>query len=182
MLSRYFALIFALAVVMGACQPTSSETIGEVAYPFFDLKGFFESEINRLNQKNGFAKQTAVNEVQETKQLDSLDFEKELNIFLDSDINRIAWFDKYSIDSTVNAGQLVALQYKAKEDRLVIKNIQIDFENQAVTRIRIDREADTALADTDINLTYEPQKGYSISNKQALTMGEDKTFLVQVDF
>lgn len=177
---RYILFLFFL--LFQSCQPTTSTPTKTVEQPFFDLKSYFEKEKTRLGGLSNFSKTTVVNGQEETKQLATLNFDNELRIFMEADINRPAWFDKYEIDSIFQAGNLTKINYTTKEKALEVQRVMIDYNQAEVTKIRIEKTAETALADTQFNLVYEPKIGYTIENKQQLTVGEDKAFLVMVEF
>jgi len=174
--------LFILIIVFQSCQPTTSSPVVEMEKPFFDLKSYFEQEKTRLATVSNFTKTTVVDGKQETKKLAKLDLNKELRIFVEADINKPAWIDLYTIDSTLQAGNLTKVSYTANDEKLAVRDISIDFDKQKVAKIKIKKAAEMALADTQFNLIYEPQKGYSIENTQQLTVGEDKAFLVKVQF
>ena len=72
------------------------------------------------------------------------------------------------------------ITYTAQEEDMEIQNVTVDFAQSAVQKISIQKKATTVLADTQFELIYEPDRGYSIENKQQLTVGDDKNFLVTV--
>ncbi|MFT4760251.1 MAG: hypothetical protein ACI9XO_003027 [Paraglaciecola sp.] len=174
--------LFALMLIFQSCQLTTSKPLKEMEKPFFDLKSYFEQEKTRLAALSNFTKTTMVDGKEETKKIEKLNFDNELRIFTEADINKPAWFDKYAIDSVLQAGNLTKISYTATDKKRDIQNIVIDFSKQKVIKINIKKSAETALADTQFQLIYEPKIGYSIENTQQLTVGEDKKFLVTVQF
>lgn len=182
---NYYKIVFWICFVglfYQSCQPSTSTPAKAIKKPFFDLKTYFEQEKTRLASLSNFTKTTVVDGKEETKKLPKLNLDNELRIFTETDINRTAWFDKYKIDSVFQAGNLTKITYTATDEKLDVRTILIDFDQQKVTKIDIKKSAETALADTQFNLIYEPKTGYSIENTQQLTVGEDKAFLVRVDF
>lgn len=174
--------LFAIAIVFQSCQPTTSAPVAEMEKPFFDLKSYFNQEKKRLATVSNFTKTTVVDGKEETKKIAKLDFDKELRIFVEADINKPAWIDKYEVDSVLQAGNLTKISYIANDKKLAVREIVVDFDKQKIAKISIKKAAETALADTQFQLIYEPERGYSIENTQQLTVGEDKAFLVKVQF
>src|SRR5690606_13797737 len=78
-----------LLVFLG-CNPAQKNQ--ENALNYFDLKGYFEKETQRLSKSNPMVTKTVVvNGNAETKKTRIADWSKEFSIFSDADINRSAW-------------------------------------------------------------------------------------------
>lgn len=90
---KYILGILAL-VLFHSCNlntSSSSSTQAEDLY-FFDLAGFFKQEIQQLNDKGVKAqKEVKYNDKQDVLQNQKLDYEKELAVFVHSDINKLSW-------------------------------------------------------------------------------------------
>jgi hypothetical protein len=151
---------------------------------YFDVKGYFQQELKRLASVSGVTKTTEVNGVREERVIAALDFEKELTVFLNADINKPAWSDKYSIDSLFNGGsQLTGLVYTALDDQLQVKKISVDFIDGAVHKIAILRAMQSSVAESRQQLSYEPDTGYRIESYQRIPfLSQENTFLVTVRF
>ena len=165
-----------------SCSETpASVKPGEKLY--FDLKGYFNQEVQRLASFPKAKKIATVDGKQEERMLDSLNFQEELKIFSGTDINRAAWSDKYAIDSVFNEQrQLIQLNYTANDKDLRTQNISIDFEENAVSEIFIENSSSSTVADTKQLLTYRPGEGYTIESHQKVSFTEGNTFLVEVQF
>ncbi len=150
---------------------------------YFDLKGYFDGEVKRLTGLPKVKKIATVDGQREERIIDSLDFEEELQIFSNADINRAAWSDKYAIDSVFNdQRQLTQLNYTSNDKDLRTQKISIDFSENAVSKIFIENSSSSAVADTKQLLTYEPGVGYTIESHQKVSLTDDNTFLVEVQF
>ena len=178
-------LLFFTFLLLSACKnnvakPNPSSVVG---LPFFDLKGYFEKEITRLEGIKKGKKTSVVNDKREEKTLDSLDFRSELKIFSSSDINRPAWADKYDIEELFNPkGQQAETNYLAKSEKLKTRKISIEFEAGKVSKIFIENRIPSLIATTRQRLSYRPQKGYSIEINQKVIFSADNYFLVEVAF
>jgi len=167
MLNKFSLLFFFALIFFSACvdTPTSDKSI--VEKPFFDLKGYFTQEIERLAEKKNVTKKAFYNGKEESKLIENPNFENELIIFSSADINRTAWLDKYSVDSTFNKEKkLTAIDYVSLEEQLKTKSIHVEFVNKAVSSIEIITEGSSAIAQTENHLKYSPTKGYSIKSSQ----------------
>lgn len=175
-----------MALLLNACQSSTeqSETPAE-AMPsvFFDIKGYFAKEQKRLNQTQPtVTKRVAINGESEEKQLDSLDFDRELEVFIKSDINRPDWVDKYSIDSVRQNNKLTELHYQALDDKLRTRQIDIFFNNDQVSKIFIEKGGTNIVAGSAQELTYTPGQGYTIKSRQYTALSEDKELSIEVRF
>ena len=149
---------------------------------FFDLEGFFEQEKTRLRALNPSGVKTVrLNEEEETIELDSLPLEDDLAIFLNSDINRRAWIDKYDGDTTYTAkGELRAISYRSNDPKLKVQSIEIEFAEQAVTTVRIQRSMESLIAQTKQELSYNRGKDYQVQSSQSSIMGDTTLTSVQL--
>lgn len=179
-----FKGLLLIAVLFAGCQSEKKEIKQiSVAPTFFDLKGYFKEEVNRLNGlQPGLDKTVAVNEKSETKQLSKLDYQQELDIFVQSDINRIDWVDKYSVDSTFQENQLTAIEYRALRKDLRTRRIAIQFQDGKVSKIDIANGGQNMAAGSQQRLIYEPATGYHIESIQRTKLFEDKIFKIDVKF
>jgi hypothetical protein len=90
-------IIIALSFIAVSCQNTPPQYNGQKT-AFFDLKGYFKTEIERLKTDVKKVKKTVtLNGKSEEKILENLNFEEELTPFIASDINRPAWSDYYMV-------------------------------------------------------------------------------------
>lgn len=174
----FIFILFALA----SCSETPVNVKpGDKKY--FDLKGYFDGEAKRLAGLPKVKKIATVDGQREERIIDSLDFEEELKIFSNADINRAAWSDKYAIDSVFNEQQqLTQLNYTSNDKDLRTQKISIDFNENGVSKIFIENSSSSAVADTKQLLTYQPEAGYTIESHQKVSMTDDNTFLVEVQF
>lgn len=184
MLKLSFLVIVVLFVVsVFACkQVASGNTPNTTAVlQFFDLKGYFTDEAHRLNVRPNATKIVTVNGKVEEKFIEDVDFTKELSFFLDSDINRPAWSDKYAIDTTFNEQHGVKqMAYKCLDDKLETRRIILDFEKGVVTNVLIESSTFNSIATFNQILSYKPDIGYSIESLQKMTFGEDSYFKIEV--
>ena len=177
-----YLLLFVFTVFL-SCSNDSAPQPQNQELAFFDLKSYFQTEIERLSDLRNISKTTEVNGETETKVLDSIDWKNDLKIFSDSDINKPAWTDKYSIDSLKNEnGKLSQIKYEALDLKMKTKLLEIDFENEKVSKIIIEKAASSAISEVAERLIYEPQKGFKIDRSQDITGAGKNEFKVRVEF
>lgn len=180
-----FLLALLLSVLGFACGETATaeSQITNNKITFFDLKGYFEKEIQRLNQAQPkVQKKVMLNDKVEEKQPDRLDFATELGIFVESDINRRDWMDKYHADSTFVNSTLTAIRYTSLDNKLRTRQLDVEFEQNKVSKIHILNGAKTMVAGSQQELTYLPTEGYFIQSLQHTAISKDRSLKVEVTF
>jgi hypothetical protein len=182
-MTKYLLLAVAFCCCLSCSRQERQQDADKEFLPFFDVKGFFQEEIDRL-AAGGFQirKTVTIDGQTDTKTLDSLDFSDELRIFLNSDINRVAWFDKYRVDSLYSGNSLERLTYTALEEKLKTREITIGFQDGQVEEMGVLNRIKTAIATAEQTLAYRPATGYSISSKQTIAFSKDRSFTVDVIF
>ncbi len=178
-----FYLFFYL-LLLAACnqEPIASKPVFEKK-PYFDLKGYFDGEIQRLNSKGRAKKMVLAGGKKEEQIVESINFQKELSVFSESDVNRPAWSDKYIVDTAFNEQkQIIYLHIKAIDEKLKTRKIDIEFRDALISRILIENNASSFIASSNQVLIYEPSFGYSIENHQKVAMADDQIFKVAVQF
>ncbi len=151
--------------------------------PFFDLSNYFQKEQVRLSAlRSSFTKKATVNGKEETKVFESLDFEKELAMFIDSDINKVAWLDKYEVDSTLVNGQLKTINYSTPDQSLKTQALSIHFDREIVSQVDILRKSTSIAANVKQELTYKPALGYSIISTQNTKLSDPEVIELEVRF
>ena len=177
-------LIFLPLLLLLSCQPEAGKQPSTPRHsPFFDLRAYFDGEIKRLQEQQPPVRKTvSIDGKPETRLLDSLRYEDELQPFLASDINRPSWWDKYTIDSTFSGGRLTSIRYQAQDSSLRIRNLLVDWQDGQVSRIRIERFSDSFTAIISQQLDYQPSKGYQLSTRQEVVLSKPKEMGIEVSF
>ena len=166
-----------------ACSQDQPAQETNIATPFFDLKAYFNQQVEHLQEEQPkIIKKVRIGESTEENALSEVDFEKELQIFQRSDINRPAWADKYEIDSTFASGKLQSIQYTAKDTSLTTRLLYIGFQEGDVNAIRVNNRTYSAIASTEQNLLYQAASGYRIESIQKTIGSDSKKVWIDVAF
>src|ERR1700688_2857367 len=100
--SRFWAAVAAgilFVALLPGCQPGVKETGAALTY--FDLKGYFKKNAAQFSLHNRPVFKTVVhNGITESKKIQIDNWERELSLFIGSDINKPAWKDSYQIKTT----------------------------------------------------------------------------------
>lgn len=174
-------LTFFMSCSLFACTPSTEGVTPEER--FFDLSQYFNEQVTRLAKQDEVQKEATINGKKESQTITNPNFQQELQLFIDSDINRTSWLDKYAVDSTSDAaGQLTELVYTALEDRLRTRRVEISFINDKVNQVDILNATDNVIAQTKQELSYTPQSGYVIKSFQDILFTDPRTLEVKVSF
>jgi hypothetical protein len=146
---------------------------------FFDLVGYMQSEAQRLNiNETKIEKILSVNDESDTIHPSTFNFQSELAIFEKANINKIAWEDQYTIDSTPDF-----VRYTALEPSLEVKSLQINKnENGDIISLEIRKSSESPLSSQQQFMEYSPLKGYHISSKQKIIFAAEKKIEIIVNF
>ena len=166
---KFIIILISIAIGLTSCEELANQTLPNDVV-FFDLKKFMSQEITRLNKlKPKVNKTTRVNNNTETKDLKIENFESELKIFMEADINKLAWIDKYDVDTTYTNNQLSSLDYNANKKKLTTRHLRVEYKNGKVSKIEVLTQASSIVTDVEKQLIYEPDLRYSILSKQKTT-------------
>lgn len=181
----WLGLFFLFCIVL-ACDP-SDGTSPSSAQGFFDLKGYMEQEISRLGQEQpSVRKEIRLQDQSEVKTFDSLDYAKELAMFIKADINKVAWLDKYTVDTLwaeEEQQQIAGLVYSANSEGLKTQELKVDFDAEgAVREIYVKLGTESLVADVYQELTYQPDSGYRLLSEQSTAISSPNRIQVDVEW
>ncbi|HET8829000.1 MAG TPA: hypothetical protein VFM79_06645 [Pelobium sp.] len=145
------------------CSSTPVEQEQTQKY-FFDIDGYFKQQASSLN-RTPVIKTVSKNKVAETKTIVVENWEQELQLFMECDINKPAWKDSYRRDSSSNI-----LTYTATDPELRVRNIKIDFRGQLPQKIEINTKSKNLLYHTTEKLIFIPDSIYEITKHQKVLL------------
>jgi hypothetical protein len=160
---------FSLISGLQACKPDIKESRASMKY--FDLQGFFRADSARLARLNPLILKTVKhNGVSESRKLHIVNWGTELSLFSQSDINKPAWKDSYSITADSNI-----IIYRALDSTLKTREILIKKSNGKVKYIMIENAVEKDLYKKKIllyktleKLSYFPDSLYLIQKSQTV--------------
>ena len=82
----------------------------------------------------------------------------------------------------MEAQRLKSLRYTALDSSLKTRVLTIDFNEAEVERIFILNKTNSPLIESEQQLTFEPQSGYFIRNKQSLSLSKDSDLTIKAVF
>ncbi|WP_412465711.1 hypothetical protein [Pedobacter sp. KLB.chiD] len=171
MIKKLFIPVFALAL-LSCNQRKEAEANTNLVY--FNIKGYFEKEISRLQKLNPTVNKTvSVNGTIESKSAKIADWTKELAIFVNADINKTSW--KGSFKTKEQNGVDV---YTSDHNKIPVKKVSISWKGKKVGKIEIIIDNKNIVYRSQDTLTYFPDSLYSIKKQQKIKLLTAKRYAV----
>ena len=152
---------FACLLLLSSCFSKNKEEAVRHIY-FFDLQSYFKEQALTLNKTaKKINKTVAKNEITEEKLVSINNWETELALFINADINKPDWKDSYTKDSTATK-----VIYTATDKDLRTQRIEINLYHSKATQFVIDTQEDNLLYHSTEHLEYIPGVLYVIKKHQ----------------
>lgn len=179
--NRLFRISLVLFWLTGSfsCSSSNTQQAADTTNAYFSLEAFFTSEIDRLTALAPTLNKTVSrNGVSEKKEVQIENWENELALFIDSDINKPAWQKSYRIDSTERS-----VVYKSIDPELRTQKITIDKnENGLIKHIAISNHTSNMLYQTAEQLDYYPDSLYRINKQQQVRFIGNSRYTINASF
>lgn len=165
-----------LLTSVAACDSVSESTPTNEKLRYFSLDEYFSDEITRLKKEQPDIQKTVnINGNSESKLTNTINWEHELELFAAADINKAAWTNSYTVDSTDRK-----VIYSSKEQELKTKHIIIQHQkNGEILSIEIHNEEYNWIYRSMETLTYYPDSLYSIEKTQEVRIVGSNHYQVQ---
>lgn len=180
---KYIFLGMAL-IFLGSCLSSVEENRDTKGRLFFDTKDYFKKEIEFLKQGGKkVSKLLFINDKQD-RVTGGVDFEKELDAFVKSNINKNALHDKYQVDSVYYSSRLLKEErYKALGADLRTRSLVVTYDSLgAISSIAIENHSENVLTASIQSLDYRPRKKYTITSKQKTITSEESVSKIEATF
>jgi len=164
-ISRYGTIgLFALVFAAVGCKPDVKQSNGTLKY--FDLSGYFKAEVTRLEKlAKPVVKTVDYNGQAETKSILIKNWGRELDLFSNSDINRAAWKNSYSVAKDDDS-----IVYAAIDTNLHTRRIVLWLKRGNITGLTISNFTKNMLYQTSEKLIYYPDSVYYIEKHQQVKL------------
>lgn len=168
-----FVVVFTFSSLLPSCKPDNIQTGADLKY--FDIKGFFTADTARLRKLNHIThKMVNHNGNTETKDVHINNWGLELSLFIQSDINKPAWRDSYTVVKTDNIEI-----YRTKDPDLKTQEIMLKKEGGKVKWIMITNSTKNKLYQTKEKLSYFPDSIYIIQKYQKVRLLGANTYVIK---
>lgn len=168
------SLIF--CALLSACNEEVKEN---QTNKYFDLKGLIESQIKTLNkQKPVVQKSILIAEKSENQVVKTIDWAKELELFIQADLNKPAFIQSYQVDSSSTG-----VKYTLKEtEKLPVKYLNITKVGAEGINIEALVNNENYLYETErhlkLSLKNNQATDYQINGFQKIVFGDKKNFKI----
>lgn len=165
-----------------ACRGQEADTplLGKKQY--FDLAGWVQKDIIANTQNAASEEKTVwINGKREFKQIDTVDWKKELQLLMECDINKPNWKGKYEIQQS---NDFQVCTYSATSSKIPVRNMKVHFEQKSgkVQSIEIEKKIGTFLFSNQQYIYYTPGKSFKITARQSAVFMKDFNSEVEVKF
>jgi len=171
-----FAAAGLCIAAISSCRPDIKENKGDLKY--FDIKGYFYADSSMLTSKHPLITKTVShNGITQTKKVYIGNWGNEFAPFINSDINKPAWRESYTV--TTGTGVMI---YNAKTPDLKTTKVIISKNGDKLNWIEIDNHTKNLLYEDYEKLVYYPDSLYSISKWQKVRFLGENIYLVKGAF
>ncbi len=177
---RFFYVII---IFLSACKTDSKKNeLNSTEKLYFDLINLVQSDIynNSINDCSE-TKTVIINGKIESKNIDSISWKNELQLLLDSDINKPNWKGKYNVQILKDSGKYI---YTSNTTKIPISKMTVNYEhkNGKITSIEIDKKIATILFSNEQHIIYYPNKSFKINAKQSALFMKDFNSVVEIKY
>ncbi|TVR80261.1 MAG: hypothetical protein EA412_04950 [Chitinophagaceae bacterium] len=180
---KYSLLSVMLLTLFTGC--TEGDFDEDATLPHYDIRSLMKEVTEDLITRNPeVEKEIRLNGSVEVKRLQIDNWENELFIFTEADINRPSYVGKYSIDTINIAGGNILLHYVAKEENLTTKEMKVylsDFHSKPDS-LMIRTASENFLNQTTQKMKFIPGKGYSLEGYQNIWLLNPREIFIEVMF
>lgn len=178
-LALFISLLF---IFFLACTDNSSHK-ESISVKYFSINNFIDNQIKYLKKMNPeISKTITYNSKIETQTLTDIDWEKELSVFKEYDINKPAWSNSYLIDTINNDTLSYDINYTTQDSSLSIKNLLVKFYNNKAVGFYANINSENFLYNIQKKVQYSISTGYSISENQNIKFYKDSEFKINAQF
>ncbi|KIA90842.1 hypothetical protein OC25_24505 [Pedobacter kyungheensis] len=171
MTKKLYIAVFALALLSCNQRKAAEANTG---FLYFDIKGYFGKEISRMQKLNPTVQKTvSVNGEAEHKASRIADWEKELAIFVNADINKTSWRGSFKINQENGADV-----YTSDNKKIPVKKVVVEKSDAQINKVEIIIDNKNILFQTQDTLTYYPDSLYQIKKQQKIRLLNLKKYLI----
>ncbi len=163
-------IFYCLILFCSSCTLKEQEKAAGKTY--FDLESYFKSEANRLSKANlQIDKTVLVNGESEEKNVKINNWEKELESFTSSDINKTSWRGAFKIKKDFSTET-----YVSDNEKINVKKVEITYRKNIIYGIKIFITTTNRLYTSKDSLIYYPDSLYQIKKVQQIKLMDKKMY------
>ena len=179
---KIFIQLLALCIFISCNNESNKTEQSSSEKTYFDLAKAVQNDIS-TNSKNkcGEEKTVLINVINETKKSDTVDWEKELQVLLDCDINKPSWKGKFDTQILDDRQKYV---YTSNSAKIPIRKMIVNYEQKSgkIISIAIEKKISTILFSNEQQITYFPEKSFKINARQRAFFMKDFNSEVEIKY
>lgn len=169
---------------MSSCSKDPSEVYYEDQRYYYDLPSFIAKQVSNLQSKKQWVRKHVTKDGHShIIERGDIEWNEELDLFVESDINRPAWRGEFKVDS-INLEREYVITYKTENNQIPVKNVvvTIDKETGQCLKITVDRRTKNFLYQSDQSLYYTTGEGYMMKGKLSVSYLFDSEYSIDSEF
>lgn len=173
-----------LAIVLSSCSQDPTEVYYEDDRNYYDLPSCMRHQVDALNKMGKHVRKKLTKDGQsQVVEKGDVNWQEELELFMESDINRPAWRGSFKTD-TVHLDQMLVITYKTDNTEIPVKNVVVtlDKQNKQCLRLTIDRQTDNFLYSSLQKLFFTPGEGYTVKGHLKVMFLFESEYAVESTF
>lgn len=177
-------LLLILFLISCQQQTKKSESLS-VEKSYFNLAEIVQADIEKNTKDNcGEEKVINVNNQQEKQTINKLDWQKEMQLLLDCDINKPSWKGKFKADTLWKQdSSLFSITYHSESNKIQVKRMYIQYTNDTtIANITIDKKINSILFSNRQQIIYQPSKSFRVSTHQKAFFMNDFNSEVEIKY
>ena len=156
-------LFLAFIIVLTACNDIKVKPEEKI---YFSISPYIDTLVQELEHKNtGLKKAAQLNNSVDTNYTRDVNWENELSIFKEAEINKSSYHGKFDVDTTSRNGQQI-ITYTTEDKKIRTKYLEVTKKNGKVSSIVIRLKTDNTLYSSTQDLELIPNKGFSVEGMQ----------------
>jgi len=175
---------FLIAVLLGSCSKDPTEVYFEDQRFYYDLPKCMNQQVNALNEMGKVVRKKLTKDGQtQIIERNSVNWSEELELFIESDINRPAWRGAFIAD-TVYLERMMVITYQTERKEIPVRNVVVtlDRASKQCLRLTIDRKTENFLYSSNQKLFFNPGEGYTIKGHLKVPWIFESEFIVESAF
>jgi hypothetical protein len=152
---------------------------------YFNLAKIVQTDIDS-NTKNscGEEKIINVNNKQEKQTINSLDWQKEMQLLLDCDMNKPSWKGKFNVDTLWKQDStMYSITYYSLSNKIQVKRLCVEYaNNNEIATITIDKKINSILFSNRQQIIYQPGQSFTVSSQQKAFFMNDFNSEVEIRY
>ena len=170
--------------MLNSCSKDPAELYYEDQRYYYDLPSFIRSQAENLQNKSQWVRKHVTKDGHShIIERGNIDWQEELDAFLESDINRPAWRGEFKVD-TISLERVYVITYKTENKQIPVKNvvITIDKDTGQCLQVTIDRKTKNFLYSSDQSMYFTTGEGYMMKGKLSVSYLFDSEYSIESEF